>query len=91
MAHPSQLQFIKKVSQHLANDYTDKHILEIGLYDANGSIRSYFERSSYVGVDLTEGTGVDIVCEENKLDHPDENAASIQNHAIPNHFDCYPL
>lgn len=72
MAHPNQLQFIEKVSQHLANDYTDKHILEVGSYDVNGSVRSYFKKSSYVGVDLTEGAGVDIVCEGNKLDHPDE-------------------
>ncbi len=72
MAHPNQLQFMKKVGQHLANDYTDKHILEIGSFDVNGSIRSYFESSSYVGVDLTEGAGVDVVGEGNKLNDPDE-------------------
>ena len=71
MAHPQQLQFIRTVSQHLSADWTGKRILEIGSYDVNGSVRQYFENSSYLGVDLTEGPGVDIVCESSELDQPD--------------------
>ncbi|MFA7280435.1 MAG: class I SAM-dependent methyltransferase [Sterolibacterium sp.] len=72
MAHHQQLQFIKTVSQHLTNDYANRMVLEIGSYDVNGSIRPYFEKSTYVGVDLKAGPGVDVVSEGNKLDHPDE-------------------
>lgn len=73
MAHLNQLQFIEKVSKHLTTDYTNKRVLEIGSHDVNGSIRNYFDRSSYVGVDLSEGPGVDVVCEGNNLDYPDES------------------
>lgn len=39
-------------------------VLEFGSLDINGTIKSIFEPhcSSYVGVDLQEGPGVDIVC-----------------------------
>jgi len=47
-------------------------VLEIGSFDVNGSIRKYFNKSNYVGIDLSSGPGVDIVCEGNKLDHPDQ-------------------
>ena len=72
MAHEQQLLFVKAVSEHLSNDFAGKKILEVGSIDVNGSIRSYFQGSLYLGVDLSEGPGVDLVCEGNKLDHPDE-------------------
>jgi SAM-dependent methyltransferase len=36
-------------------------VFEIGSADINGSVRSYFQSSDYVGVDLTPGPGVDVV------------------------------
>lgn len=72
MAHPEQLNFIKKISQSITKDYSNLRILEIGSYDVNGSIRKFFPDSNYIGVDLSAGPGVDIVCEGNKLDHPNE-------------------
>lgn len=71
MAHQEQLNFIRTASESLTKDYSNRKILEIGSFDVNGSIRQFFEKSTYVGVDLTEGPGVDVVCEGNKLDHPD--------------------
>ena len=72
MAHPQQLQFIRNVREHLATDVSDKSILEVGSYDVNGSVRKFFPCRSYVGVDLTEGPGVDLVCAGDKLALPDE-------------------
>ncbi len=71
MAHQEQLNFIRTTSENLTKDYSNRKILEIGSFDVNGSIRQFFEKSTYIGVDLAEGPGVDIVCEGNKLDHPD--------------------
>jgi SAM-dependent methyltransferase len=72
MAHQEQLNFVRTTSQCLTEDYSNRKVLEIGSFDVNGSIRQFFEKSTYVGVDLTEGPGVDVVCEGNKLDHPDQ-------------------
>jgi len=72
MAHPDQLDFVRTISQHLSDDWTDKRVLEIGSYQVNGSIRPFFQGSAYLGVDLMEGAGVDVVSEGSELDRPDE-------------------
>lgn len=47
-------------------------ILEVGSYDVNGSIRGLFPAASeFVGVDLTDGPGVDVVGYGHQIDHPD--------------------
>lgn len=72
MAHPSQLQFVKQVAEYLEpRGYAKRRILEIGSYDINGSIRRFFPGSKYVGVDLGEGPGVDVVCEGSSVQDPD--------------------
>lgn len=43
----------------------DKKILEIGSYDLNGSLRPVIESwkpNKYVGIDIVDGPGVDIIC-----------------------------
>ena len=47
-----------------------KKVLEVGALDVNGSIRPLIESYSpkeYIGVDLVNGKGVDIVCPAEKL------------------------
>jgi SAM-dependent methyltransferase len=46
-----------------------KKIIEVGSYDVNGSVRSlieFYKPKEYVGVDIMEGPGVDIVCNVEK-------------------------
>jgi SAM-dependent methyltransferase len=65
MAHPEQREFIKVAIARIASQSPIKRVIEIGSFDVNGEIRSIFERidlEEYVGVDLTEGPGVDLVC-----------------------------
>lgn len=63
MCHPSCIVFgainLKK------EDIEGKKVIEIGSYDVNGSIRSIIKSlnpAEYLGVDLEEGPGVDLVC-----------------------------
>jgi SAM-dependent methyltransferase len=70
MAHPQQLQFIKSIACSISKDTELMKIIEIGSYDVNGSIRQFFPNTHYLGVDLTEGPGVNLVCEGNKVSHP---------------------
>lgn len=47
-----------------------KRVLEVGAYNVNGTLRPILEAwgpSEYVGVDLMEGPGVDVVCEAERL------------------------
>ena len=51
-------------------EVTGRRILEVGSYDANGSIRrvwSNWEPAEYVGVDIIPGPGVDIVCDASDI------------------------
>jgi SAM-dependent methyltransferase len=72
MAHAQHLQFVQIAAQHLADDFTQKRILEIGSYNVNGSIRPFFQGSTYVGVDIIPGPDVDVVCPGEKFADPDE-------------------
>ena len=71
MAHPNQMQFVKSIAQSLTENYRGMKVLEIGSHNVNGSVRGYFPNSEYVGVDLSEGSGVDLVAEGDKVDHKD--------------------
>lgn len=39
----------------------EKTVLEVGSYNENGSVRELFSQEHYVGTDMREGPGVDIV------------------------------
>ncbi len=62
MSHPEQAAFFAAVADANTDLVKGGRVLEIGSYDVNGNIRSLFAGSAeYVGVDLTEGPGVDVV------------------------------
>lgn len=41
--------------------FRDKNVLDCGSLDINGSTRGYFDNCNYIGIDLLDGPGVDIV------------------------------
>lgn len=58
--HASVMQFIER----FAPDVRDKHVLEVGSKNINGSVRSVLEPRGpgrYVGIDVEPGEGVDLV------------------------------
>jgi SAM-dependent methyltransferase len=65
VAHPEQREFIRVAIATITARSDLRRVIEIGSYDVNGEIRSIFrdiDLEEYVGVDLTEGPGVDLVC-----------------------------
>jgi SAM-dependent methyltransferase len=76
MAHMEQMTFISVVADFFALKEPDRRILEIGSYDLNGSVRKFFpadQAGNYVGVDLCEGPGVDVVGFGHELSFPEES------------------
>lgn len=62
MSHPQQQFFVSGVKQFLPEYFSDKKVLEIGSLNINGSVREFFERCDYLGLDLGAGKDVDLVC-----------------------------
>ncbi|MBB1603499.1 hypothetical protein A9977_26050 [Variovorax sp. UMC13] len=53
--------FVGGVKQFLGDFFQQKKVLEIGSLDINGSVRGLFEGCEYIGLDVGEGKGVDLV------------------------------
>ncbi|MEY2703769.1 MAG: hypothetical protein RLY43_2408 [Bacteroidota bacterium] len=76
MAHIQQLKFIEIVNKYFIDEMRLSNsvlrIVEIGSFNVNGSPRSFLEdeKTDYVGVDLCEGSGVDIVSYGHSLQLP---------------------
>jgi len=63
------MEFIYTSFHNWKDDRTDLNVLEIGSLDINGSVRPMFKpfQSNYVGIDMQEGPGVDIVVDAAKF------------------------
>ena len=61
MAHPTQRDFFNKVKNKFPNKFKDISVVDFGSLDVNGSLKSMFENSSYIGVDIVSGRNVDVI------------------------------
>jgi SAM-dependent methyltransferase len=73
MAHKEQQNFVEAVKNVFPDSFKNTRVLEIGSLNINGTIRVFFENCDYIGVDVGEGPGVDLVCNGEDLDHPDNS------------------
>lgn len=71
MAHLHQRQFVAALKSRIPVYFSKNKVLEIGSLDINGSLRDFFVDCDYCGLDVGPGKGVDIVCEGQKYDAPD--------------------
>lgn len=75
MSHPSVITFFSEVLLALKERLpANPSVCEIGSYDVNGSVRvavqSAVTPAQYLGIDLTPGPGVDVVCSGHQFDSP---------------------
>jgi FkbM family methyltransferase len=59
--HWEQKSFVRSIRALLPRFFENVDVLEIGSFDVNGSVKPLFNASTYIGVDLMEGPGVDVV------------------------------
>ncbi|MFC1785599.1 class I SAM-dependent methyltransferase [Candidatus Neomarinimicrobiota bacterium] len=68
MCHKSCIEFGRT---HLSyEDVAGKNVIEVGSYNVNGSLRSIIKKLNpykYIGVDISEGEGVDEICDITNL------------------------
>lgn len=63
MSHPAQMNFVESVRARFPDSFKNKTVLEVGSYNINGTVRVFFEGGKYIGLDVVEGNGVDVVCQ----------------------------
>jgi SAM-dependent methyltransferase len=73
MSHSTQQDFISYVKDKFPSFFENKKVLEVGSLDINGTMRSFFSNCDYLGIDVGEGRGVDLVAQGQKYDAPDES------------------
>lgn len=73
MAHLQQRQFFDSLKSRIPAAFTSEKVLEVGSLDINGTVRDMFQASTYVGVDVAPGKGVDVVAQGEDLDYPDDS------------------
>ena len=73
MAHTNQILYCESVKRKYPQFFKGIKVLDIGSLDINGSNRYLFEECDYLGIDVGEGKGVDIVCSGHLYDAPDES------------------
>jgi SAM-dependent methyltransferase len=69
MSHFEQKKFVEFSLDELKkkNNFNNLSILDVGSYDVGGSIRDFFKKNNYIGVDLIKGPNVDIVLSGTEL------------------------
>lgn len=60
--HTEVSNYIENIKKNHPQYFSKKRVLEVGSLDINGSIRSLFSECTYLGLDIGEGIGVDLVC-----------------------------
>ncbi|WP_417872067.1 tetratricopeptide repeat protein [Winogradskyella sp.] len=60
--HWQAQQFISTVASCFSKNHFFESVLEVGAHVVNGSVRDTISSPLYLGVDLSSGDGVDIVC-----------------------------
>ena len=71
MSHREQSAYISKIKSKYPENFHSVSVLEVGSLDINGSVRQFFTDCDYIGIDVGEGKGVDIVCSGHEYDAPD--------------------
>lgn len=71
MAHKEQKEYLNRIKQQFPESFKNKKVLDIGSFDVNGNEKPWFENCDFIGLDIGEGKGVDVVCPANEYDAPD--------------------
>jgi SAM-dependent methyltransferase len=69
--HQEARDFIAGVKSEYPQFFVGRKVLEVGSLDINGSVREFFEKCDYTGIDLGEGPGVDTVALVHEYEYPD--------------------
>jgi ubiquinone/menaquinone biosynthesis C-methylase UbiE len=65
--HDTAMQNAQKFKSKYVKTLSNLHVVDIGSYNVNGTLRSIFQGARYTGIDQSAGPNVDIVCNADTL------------------------
>lgn len=71
MSHKEQREFFTEMKNRFPEYFDNVSVIEMGSLDINGTVRDFYNPTQYVGVDLDEGPGVDVVCPAQEVNFQD--------------------
>lgn len=74
---------------YCAAGITEKLVLDVGSYDVNGTLGPVFRDAQYVGMDMTEGPGVDVVGVASEIPFPDAHFDVVVSTSCFEHDDMF--
>jgi SAM-dependent methyltransferase len=69
--HETVRDFCERVKAEFPHHFVCAEILEVGSRDINGGVRDLFDDCTYIGTDVSEGPGVDMIGLAHMLAFPD--------------------
>jgi hypothetical protein len=74
MAHKEQRDFFTEIKNRFPQYFSNVSVIEMGSLNINGTVRDFYDNpTKYVGVDLDEGPGVDLVAQGQDVDFPEHS------------------
>ena len=74
MAHKEQRDFFESMQKKFPKYFSGVSVIEMGSLNVNGTVRDFYANvDRYVGVDLSEGPGVDLVSHTEEVDFPENS------------------
>lgn len=64
-------------------------VIDFGSYDVNGSLKPIFKDHNYIGIDMSEGPNVDIVCTNDKTPFEDNSVDIVVSSSNFEHDDFF--
>ena len=69
MAHKEQRDFFITMKKKFPQYFENVSVIEMGSLNINGTVRDFYDNTiRYIGVDLAEGPGVDLISEGQNVD-----------------------
>jgi len=73
MAHKEQRDFLRRTKIVFPNSFLFVNVLNIGSFNVNGTEKDFFDDSKIIGLDISDGDCVDVVCPAQDYHAPDDS------------------
>lgn len=88
--HESALQFARQFYTTFCNSLDESAVVvDFGSYDVNGTLRPVFAKHQYIGIDMSAGPNVDIVCDNSETPIESDKVDVVISSSCFEHDECF--